>query len=529
MDPSQYTGALLWLPPVAARLWTGAVGASSNPVNLDDPIQHADSGIANRVLSQAGAANRPLYQGDGWIYCGLATANRWFTLDGSAGVFDAFHASGSGGIMVAFQRLNADAAAQEMIFANHNASVGRQGFTLQVNTAENVVFTLDVGGATIGSLNVGNVADTATHVVEIRLQGGRIWGRLDQRAPVTASLTGALGAGSASSILRVGVREGNTLPANMRLRDGVIFAQPAVSADRRDWFARNPYASASASLDTTVLVLGKLEVVLRKLWAWTVQAIRHDGYTLLDGAAGLFQGTVISIGGAWHGSGHGYEAITGTSITGNGLPPAALAPGLVIDDALTVVRESELGTTFLLRSTMRFTRDGYTERIRLERRSPSDGKTISAAAYLCLGTRAKTENLYAWYDAAGAVLGAGDFDAAPLETDVPAPTRARAIVQFDATAGKGLVTILLDPGSLTPDLFIRSRAEDNKFYGRMQGLDGSPAGAVFVTDWAFVVIEASAATWQALAGEVVRQAFAAASPEAGHGIVALHWAGMISF
>jgi|GEM_PF-6491472 len=517
-DPSTYTGALIWLSPDASNLWTGSVGGT-NVANVDDTIQNAETDISSIVLTQATAGNRPQWKGSGWIYCGLSTANRWFTHDSSEAYYNDFHVNGNGGILVSFQRSTADASTNEVMVTNHNLSTGRQGFLLNVNSADNLVFTLDVNGATIGTLTLGSVADTNTHICEVRLVDGLLWGRIDNRAPVTATLSGALGTGNASSIVRIGVRSGNTLPANQNLRDLVILNSAATNANRLDWRTRNPYAQDNATLDVAEIRVGsKMEINLRDLYEWTADSMRYDGYALIPGLSGVYGGTVLSIASEWHGSGHGNETITSKTISIDGVSETLNAGLYVSASSATITRESTLGTTFNLRSTKVLKETGFTETVRLERIDPSDGKSISSSAYPWICSLAPAMNNYIWYDEDGATLDSGTFSGETLNAEITAPSGAIALLSYDTTNDKGLLHVLKNPGTLTPDLFAVRRSTDNKFYGRMVGLDGSEGGEVFTTVWTVEVIEATGATYEAAGSAAVARALNPPKSTGGMGI-----------
>lgn len=516
MDPSTYTNAIAWLSPDTSNLWVGSVGGT-NVANVDDTIQNAEMDIASQVFSQATSGNRPQYKGSGWIYFGLVTANRYLQHVSSGSYYNNFHVDGTGGLLIAFQR-NSVSSTQEFYITNHLDSTGRQGFKFDINSANSGRVAVCAGGTDIATVTFGAVSDTNTHILEVRWIDGLLWVRFDNQAPVTAAQSGSLGTGAASSDVRIGVRSNATLPANGKVRDLVVLSRPAAQADRLDWRTRNPYQQANSSNDVAEIRIGsRLEATLRQAYSWTLDALRLDGYPICAGLSGVYGGTILNINSTWYGSGHGGETITSKQITLGGATET-LGAGLYVDDALaTIDRQSTLGTTFYLRSTKVLKETGFTETVRLERISPSDGLSISSSAYPYLNSLGIGMDNYVWYGADGSTLDSGTFSSKTIDAEIKV-SGGVALLAYDTTNNKGVLHILKDPGTLTNDIYAIHRATDNKFYGRMIGLDGSAGGEVFTTRWQIVLIEATSGTYEAAGAAAVAKAFAPAIGRSAPGI-----------
>jgi hypothetical protein len=518
-SPATYQDAITWLGD-PSNWWTDTVGGTL--VTDGGAVQHAETDIASRVLTQATAGLRPIYTAaDESLY--FAGGDR-LELASSEALFNNVHKNGTFHCLFAFK--NDDSAATRYYTANHAVGAGSSGFQIMIDAADVLSARVRIAG-TYRLLILGpTVSDTDWHICEVIFSpqpgGSRL--RVDNGEWYYDEWDATYPTGSGTdsdAIFTIGSRPGGTSPALARIRQMVIGDGRFSNTQVLDWRSQNAlYNSALAPARGEVFV-GDMRVCLDNERAWTLENLEYKGYTTVRGYdAASHQGTIFSLTppNDFVGSGHGGEVATTGSVVIDGQAVAfpggdfiAGGPGGVWSgNTVVVTRNTTFNTTtFDLTSVQTYRANGsYREVITITRKSPSDGATVQTA-YVYTSPRQLTMNLFASYDNTGATVDTGDFNALATDATYDFPAGAVAYAAFDPDAGIGLVTTCVDDGGLTPGFDVQHRTNDNKFHGTMgaAGVGAIAAGASVTAIWEFAHFEATAETFENVARGLVRQAF----------------------
>ncbi len=230
---------------------------------------------------------------------------------------------------------------------------------------------------------------------------------------------------------------------------------------------------------------------------WTLSELSWFKGDLISAASA--QGTVVEEGGVWVGSAHGGEATVSATLLVDGTPAALQDNQTYSGSNLALTRNTTLGETFQLTSTMQITETKLTETVSLTRTAST--KAI-ATVYGFLGSRDNRFTRYASFDENGVVLSSGTMTADDGTMVHLAP--AVSLAQYDPVTGDGIVSTITAGENLDLVPSIWDRAGDNKAYFRFMDIEGAvPAGTIFNLTQEVSFFEATESEWLAEAQSVV--------------------------
>lgn len=254
----------------------------------------------------------------------------------------------------------------------------------------------------------------------------------------------------------------------------------------------------SSNADIVLEHSGGVAITLSQPKSWTIGHFSYDGNVLMSNP-GSGQGTVIREDGEWAGSVHGNETVLDTTLLVDGIETALHDGETYKGDSLIFMRQTQLGDTFTLLSTIEIGSSGYSETVTLTRTSVPENVSI---VYGFLGTRRNSLTEYASFNAEGSVLSEGSSDGdANAQINLPA---AVAVAQYDPDLGIGLVTTVKEGSDLGLAMFIWDRPDDNKLYSRFSGLNGTLGGGqIYQLGQQVEVFNADPSSWVSTASILI--------------------------
>lgn len=520
--PNTYAPSV-WLPTKSADLefsWVGAVDGSANVANPGDTANNVEMELGDgAVWTQATAGARPVWAADGSYY--FAGGDR-LTIPSSTARLKDMHWLGIGDFLLAV-KLDAPTGSLRYLMGTNNLSSSSHGWALTIDNDGTVRSrSRQLTGYNLACVAPTPITDTNWHIIRGRLSPfSNSWVQVDRGAKGYANWTAARTDTNHSLDVQIGARSDGTFPLAGYVADAVVVSgRYFTDAEVFDWLQRNAALIGGHAYDAA-FHFGKMYYEPSQNRAWTLGKLSYRKsdtliYPLVNGDIS-HQGTVIKVDPRnpqgdknLVGSGHGNESATKATLYVD-RAATAFAAGVEVlgEEEVIFTRHTLLNTnTMRLVDRMYSVPDGVRHLTSITRLDPAVELGADGAAYILLGTRDNDLNLYAAFDAGGVLIEDGDLSEKTNPSDWNVPTGTRSFVVFDPVNEIGLITTLVDPGPLTPTMFIGIRTEDYKFYGDMTGLNDLPAGGVATTLWDVRVFESSEADFIADATPLVALALA---------------------
>lgn len=248
-NPNSLPGCIFYLPSSSlSRMWTDS-GKTTNATAADDAIYTVDARPSAIQVSAAATGNRPFLRttnGRNWYHCTLSTANRYFVVPNSTTMFETIYKGGICELMLWVQFDVGDSAVSNVILDNNQLGSGtNQGFSLYRSSAEAVAFLVDTAvGVALNLVSSTTIADTNPHRIYVRMKTGanQCYMQFDDGTPRVGTLTDANLAltSTATSTLKIGIRNDLTTPALCRVSELVVCNQPLSEENKYRWSQYNP-------------------------------------------------------------------------------------------------------------------------------------------------------------------------------------------------------------------------------------------------------------------------------------------------
>jgi hypothetical protein len=249
---------------------------------------------------------------------------------------------------------------------------------------------------------------------------------------------------------------------------------------------------------------GAMSLTLSPSTGWTIRTMTWNSYDVMIEPSSQ-NGTVLSVDGAWAGSGHGNETVLSKSIRVDGVLKTVSDGSTYSGQTIQFIRVTTLGNAYRLTSTLTVKSTGTDEQVVLDGLDAS--KSVDAGnAYGFLGTRNSGMTKYAAFSANKALLTSGTSVADNSYTYLKP---AVAVAQYDAAAQKGVVSQVTAGTNLGLNPFIWNRGYDYKLYEDFGSLAGPAATTKHFT------IRQTVTPFQAAPGSWIATAGALVTPEPG--------------